>query len=199
MLSKLTFATLALAGAASAAVSNGGLKILAPGGDGLWWIAAQQNNVVWTCGESTFPQFTILINNSDTSLLTAITPLIAVEQNYNCNQGIASNLITQPVGTGYTIVLADILNSTNIYAVSDPFEIKALSAGYPPTSNTPVDQASATVSKGTSSNVVGQTGSPTGAGSGSPPAKTGGAPSLRSSSITAGALVGVAAAVAALL
>ncbi|KAJ7659517.1 hypothetical protein B0H17DRAFT_339921 [Mycena rosella] len=44
----------------------------------------QPNNIVWTCGESTFPQFTIWINNSDVSLLTAITAIIPVEQNFNC-------------------------------------------------------------------------------------------------------------------
>jgi hypothetical protein len=36
---------------------------------------------------------------------------------------------------------------SQVYAVSDPFEIKALSAGYPPATNTPVDSQSATVSK----------------------------------------------------
>ncbi|KAJ7637308.1 hypothetical protein DFH06DRAFT_1219360 [Mycena polygramma] len=196
MLAKLTLATLALVGAASAdAFASGGLSILAPGGDNLWWIAAQPNNVVWTCGESTFTQFTIWINNNDTTKLTAITPLIAVEQNFNCNQGISANLLgTTPVGTGYEIILANINNVTDVYARSAPFEIKALSVGYPPASNTPTDQASATVSKGTASNQVSQTGS----ASGSSPTQSGGALSLRSGMAT-GALVAAAAAVAALL
>jgi hypothetical protein len=40
MLAKIALATLALAGAVSAAFSSGGLSILAPGGDGLWWRAS---------------------------------------------------------------------------------------------------------------------------------------------------------------
>lgn len=39
MLANVVLSTLALAGAASAAVSNGGLKLLVPGGDNLWWSA----------------------------------------------------------------------------------------------------------------------------------------------------------------
>ncbi|KAJ6484460.1 hypothetical protein C8R47DRAFT_1131433 [Mycena vitilis] len=196
MLAKLTLATLALVGAVSAeAFSSEGMSILAPGGDGLWWIEAQPNNVVWTCGESKVTQFTIWINNNDTTKLTAITPLIAVEQNFNCNQGISANLLgTTPAGDGYEIVITDITNATNVYARSAPFSIKALSVGYPPASNTPTDQASATVSKGTASNQVSQTGS----ASGSSPTQSGGALSLRSGMAT-GALVGAAAALAALL
>ncbi|KAJ7866662.1 hypothetical protein B0H13DRAFT_2066408 [Mycena leptocephala] len=189
MLAKIALATLALAGAVSAAFSSGGLSILAPGGDGLWWLAAQPNNVVWTCAESTFTQFTIWIFNTNTTLLTAITPLIAVEQNFNCAQLIDGTLLTAPVGNNYTIRLANINNVTDVYAESDPFDIKDLSAGYPATTATPVDQHSATVSKGTASNSVGGA---TNTGSGSAPAKTNGALSLRSGMGVAG-LVGVAA------
>jgi len=154
----LYIATLAaLAGSAAAAISAHGLKILAPGGDNLWWIQGADNNLAWTCAEAdaSAQQFSIYINNSDTSLLTAITALVSVEQNFNCEQDITANLNTAPLGTGYTIVLTNILNTTDIFAVSDPFEIKALSAGYPPASATPVDQASATVSKGSASNSIG--------------------------------------------
>ncbi|KAJ7152699.1 hypothetical protein C8R43DRAFT_1127154 [Mycena crocata] len=153
-------AALALAGVASAAISTGGLKILAPGGPDLWWLKDQDNNVVWTCGESTFTQFTLTINNPDTKLLTDSTALIAVEQNFNCAQTVAATLFSAPLGTGYFLRMANILNSTDIYAESDPFEIKALSAGYPLASATPVDTASATVSKGSASNqIAGQTSS----------------------------------------
>jgi len=197
MLAKFTLAILALAGAAFASVSNGGLSILVPGGPNLWWLAGQQNNLIWTCGQSTFTTFEIWINNSDVTLLTAITPLLSIEQNFNCEQGISPDLIAAvPVGTGYTIVLADPANSTNVYAVSDQFEVKPLASGYPASSATPT-QATQTVSKGTASNVISQTGSSS--GSGSAPAKTGGALSLRPAALTAGALVGAAVAMAALL
>ncbi|KAJ7460052.1 hypothetical protein B0H11DRAFT_2286220 [Mycena galericulata] len=158
----------------------------------LWWrtiVVGQVNNVVWSCAEASpaAQQFTIWINNNDTTLLTAITPLIAVEQNFNCDQGIPANLMNQPVGDGYVIVLTDITNATNIYAQSDPFSIKALSAGYPPASATPVDQASATVSKGSASNsIAGATGSAGGA-----------APTKSSSASRVGAGAGVLAAVGA--
>ncbi|KAK6971881.1 hypothetical protein R3P38DRAFT_3140216 [Favolaschia claudopus] len=216
MLAKLTLATLALAGSAMADFTTGGLKILAPGGDNLWWpifisyvpsadsshqitdicspVTAQPNNIAWSCSSSSFSTFTMWINNSDITLLTAITPLIAIENNFNCVQGLDGNIITMPVGKGYTIVLSNPSNLTDVYAVSDPFEIKALSAGYPPETNTPKDTGSATVSKGSATNVVSQTGAP----SGSPSQPPNGAVSVRSGMATAGAIVG-AAVLAALL
>ncbi|KAJ7487927.1 hypothetical protein FB451DRAFT_729610 [Mycena latifolia] len=177
-LTALTFAT-----TASAAVTNGGLKILAPGGDGLWWVAQSINNVAWSCAESSFSQFTVWINNSDITLVTAITAIIPVEQNFNCIQGIDPNSWNVPVGKGYTIVLTDINNSTNVYAVSDPFEIKAVGSTYPATSATPVDQMSATVVKSSSAS-----GSATNSGSGAAATHTGAAPRSVSASLTAGAL-----------
>ncbi|KAJ7194498.1 hypothetical protein B0H12DRAFT_1170528 [Mycena haematopus] len=199
-LTKLTLATLALVGATYAQTSSGGLSLLVPGGPNLWWLAAQPNNIIWTCGESTFTDFTVWINNSDTTLISAITPLIAIEQNFNCALLVTADLVTMPIGTGYTIVMTDPSNATNVYATSAPFEIKALTAGYPASSATPVDQASATVSKGSASNVgVSQTGSPSGTGSGSAPAKTNVATVSTRVGMTAVALVGVAVAAAALL
>ncbi|KAJ7735409.1 hypothetical protein DFH07DRAFT_843769 [Mycena maculata] len=146
-LTALTLGLASFVGTASAAVSNDGLTIFAPGGDNLWWIVDADNTLIWSCAESTVTQFTVWINNSDTSLLSAITQLLSVEPNYDCSQTISANVNTAPVGTGYTIVLTDITNNSNIYAATDPFEIKALSAGYPPASNTPTDSASATVQK----------------------------------------------------
>ncbi|KAK6992792.1 hypothetical protein R3P38DRAFT_3082300 [Favolaschia claudopus] len=214
MLAKLTLATLALAGSAMADFTTGGLKILAPGGDNLCNfyslrsicglfapnsdicspVTAQPNNIAWSCSSSSFSTFTMWINNSDITLLTAITPLIAIENNFNCVQGLDGNIITMPVGKGYTIVLSNPSNLTDVYAVSDPFEIKALSAGYPPETNTPKDTGSATISKGSATNVVSQTGAP----SGSPSQPPNGAVSVRSGMATAGAIVG-AAVLAALL
>ncbi|KAJ7624906.1 hypothetical protein FB45DRAFT_924505 [Roridomyces roridus] len=195
-----TFATLAVAltslvGSASADFSAHGLKILVPGGDNLWWLQGQPNNLIWTCGEadSTAAQFTVWINNTNVALETAITPLIAVEQNFNCAQGIGANLQTQPVGTGYTIVLTNINNASDIFAVSDPFEIKPLASGYPLAAATPTDTGSATVSKGTASNSIG---APTSSGSSSAnaPAKTGAASRVQVGSAAALAAFGAIAA-----
>ncbi|KAF7349422.1 hypothetical protein MSAN_01732100 [Mycena sanguinolenta] len=130
-LTKLSLASLALVGAAYAQVSTSGLSVLVPGGPDLWWLANQPNNIKWTCEQTAFPDFTIWINNSNTTLLTAITPLIAIEQNFNCDLLVSAELVTMPIGTGYTIVLTDPTNGTNVYASSAEFEIKALSAGVP--------------------------------------------------------------------
>ncbi|KAJ7129094.1 hypothetical protein C8R46DRAFT_1143772 [Mycena filopes] len=185
--------TLALAAATvagvHAATTTGGLKILSPGGDALWWLINSDNNLVWTCGESTFTTFTISLANPDIKLLTATTAVIAIEQNYNCAQTISSSLLNAPLGDGYTIQLGNPLNATEIYAESDPFSIKAISAGYPPASATPVDTASATVSKGTASNSIN---GPTASTSANSPGSSGAAVSLRTgmSAVTAvGALV----------
>ncbi|KAJ6613184.1 hypothetical protein B0H10DRAFT_2049828 [Mycena sp. CBHHK59/15] len=153
--------TLALAAAATAA-GTGTLTILAPGGDSLWWLVDQPNNVVWTCGESPFDQFTIWVANNDTTLLSGALAVIAVEQNYNCNQGLSADLVAAlPVGKGYTVLLTNINNGTDIYAQSAPFEVRALSAGYPPATATPTDSASATIVKPSGS----ASGSATGAAS----------------------------------
>ncbi|KAJ7207245.1 hypothetical protein GGX14DRAFT_636801 [Mycena pura] len=192
-------AALASAGAASAAISNGGLKILAPGGDNLWWLVGMGNNIVWTCGESTFSQFTVSINNSDISLLTDIQAIISQEQNFNCDQLVTPNDVNVPVGDGYTIVLADPLNGTNVYAVSDPFSVKPVSVGYPPASATPSDPGAATIAKPTGSgsgSVVGATGAATGSGSAAPQ-KTGAG--MRLSAGVAAAALGVAAVTLSLL
>nr|GAT60479.1 predicted protein [Mycena chlorophos] len=186
MRTSIAAVTLALAGAASAATSTNGLSILAPGGQNLWWLQGQDNNIAWTCGESTISQFTIWLNNTDvTTTIGDITALIAVEQNYNCVQLVSAGLNNAPVGSGYTIVMTDISNANTVYAVSDPFEIQALSVGYPPASNTPTDSASATVVKGTSAVVTGSA-----ASSGSSAKATSAA--LPSRSLNAAGVVGAA-------
>ncbi|KAJ6493153.1 hypothetical protein C8R45DRAFT_1136132 [Mycena sanguinolenta] len=99
-----------------ASISTGGLSVTVPGGPDLWWLAAQPNNLIWTCAQTTYTDFTVWINNSDTTLLEAITPLQAIEQNLNCHLLVSGELITMPVGTGYTIVLSDPSNVTNVEA-----------------------------------------------------------------------------------
>jgi len=198
MLAKFTLATLALAGTAFAQISNGGLSILVPGGPDLWWLAAQPNNIMWTCDQTTFTDFTVWINNANTTLLTAITPLIAIEQNFNCALLVTADLVTMPVGDGYTIQLSNPSNVSDIYAESAQFSIKPLSVGYPASSATPTDTATATVSKGTASNVASLTGS--GSGSSAAPTSSGksAAVSTRVGAVGAVAMVG-AGVVAALL
>jgi len=183
-------AALALAGAASADFSSNGLKILAPGGPNLWWLQDQLNNIAWTCAESTIQQFTVLINNSDVSLLTDIQAIVAQQNNFDCVEGLTANQVSMPIGDGYTIVFADIINGSHVYAVSDPFSIKAVSAGYPQTSATPVDSGSTTVVKPTGSDLA--TVGATGSGGSAPPQKTNAG--MRLSVGGAAAVLGAAAA-----
>ncbi|KAJ7284944.1 hypothetical protein C8J57DRAFT_1289951 [Mycena rebaudengoi] len=155
---------------ASSAFAASNLKILAPGGPSLWWLAAQDNNIVWNCAEAdpSITQFTVWITNKDTKLITGSMAIIPVEQNYICSQGLRGDQITVPVGSGYTLQFTNINNVTDVYAESEPFEVKPLSAGYPPVSATP---AASTLSKPASS--TSGSGTPTGAGA--PPDKSGAA------------------------
>ncbi|KAJ7135736.1 hypothetical protein C8R44DRAFT_848598 [Mycena epipterygia] len=150
MLFSLSLTALSLVSAASAAFSSGGMTILAPGGDNLWWLDAAlrrpaQQPRLDLRGEH-LPQFTVWINNSDTSLLTAITPLINVEQNFNCNQGITPNLYNAPLGDGYTIVLSNINNVTDsssprrtiiLVALPSPSTVRIYRLPSPATSSLP--------------------------------------------------------------
>ncbi|PSR72739.1 hypothetical protein PHLCEN_2v11434 [Hermanssonia centrifuga] len=141
----------------SSAVAD--LQVLAPGGPNLWWggyqgtsikfgfigdlqtsgpiVAQSANTIVWTCADSPFQSFTILIANS------AISPvpeaIIASENNFDCSQTTtAAQQLNFPVGTGYTIQFANPLNNTDVYAESQQFEIKPLGSPFPPASATPV-------------------------------------------------------------
>ncbi|KZP03641.1 hypothetical protein FIBSPDRAFT_879272 [Athelia psychrophila] len=125
-------ATFALLGAASAQLS-----LVVPGGDSLWWVAESANNIVWTCDTSPYGNFTVLIANSNVALLPSPIAVISIENNYDCSKTLTQEQVNQPVGTGYTVQLANIFNETDIYAESQPFEIKALGAIYPAASATP--------------------------------------------------------------
>ncbi|KAG6853192.1 hypothetical protein C0991_006223, partial [Blastosporella zonata] len=65
--------------------------------------------------------------------LTAPLAIIGIENNYVCSQTITQDQLTAPAGTGYTILFANTLNQTEIWATSEPFEIKALGSAYPTT------------------------------------------------------------------
>jgi len=136
----MVYARTALAATAAAlisAVASADLSIVVPGGPDLWWVAQSQNNIVWTCDDSPYSNFTVLIANTDVKVLTAPIAIIAIQSNYDCSHTITQDQANQPPGTGYMIQLADPFNSTHVYAQSQPFEIKALGAEYPASSATP--------------------------------------------------------------
>jgi len=107
-----------------------GLQVTSPSSS-IWWVAKSFNLIAWTCNDSQYATFTILINNTDPTVLTAPIAVIAIQNNYDCSITITQDQANQPVGTGWTVLLANPLNNTDVYATSEPFEIKALGSAYP--------------------------------------------------------------------
>jgi len=122
-------------------------QILSPGGPNLWWVAQSENTIVWSCHtsvpSSTNQAFQLLLNNTNPTVLTAAEAIVALVPNADCSHTITTQQANLTPGTGYTLVFADPIDQTKIYAVSQPFEVKALGATYPATSATPQESSSA--------------------------------------------------------
>ncbi|KAH9983156.1 hypothetical protein BJV74DRAFT_851765 [Russula compacta] len=126
-------------------------EILSPGGPNLWWVAQSQNTIVWSCNDSPPAQtYQLLVNNTNPAILTAPEAIVANVPNADCSMSITTQQAAFTPSTGYSVILADNLNQTHIYAVSQTFEIKALGAAYPPSSATPSDSPAASTSGGSS-------------------------------------------------
>ncbi|KAL4068463.1 hypothetical protein V8B97DRAFT_1918584 [Scleroderma yunnanense] len=154
MLGRLVLAAAALVGAASAQ-----LTITNPSSDS-WWVAQSSNTLAWTCDTSPYTNFTILLANSNPSVLVQPIAIIAVQENYDCSKTITQQQSAQPASTGYTVQFANTLNSSDVYATSQPFEIKALGSSYPATTSsssaTGTSSASSSSSTGKSSGALAQ-------------------------------------------
>ncbi|PIL27661.1 hypothetical protein GSI_10813 [Ganoderma sinense ZZ0214-1] len=137
----LSAALVALAGGAAAQLS-----IIAPGGPDLWWIAQSDNDIDWTCKTSPYTNFTVLIANSNVNVLVAPQAFIAQQNNFDCSKLITKDQVNLTPATGYVIQLANPFNNTDVYAQSQPFEIKALGAAYPASSATPTAAITTAVS-----------------------------------------------------
>lgn len=72
--------------------------------------------------------FTVLIQSPNVPSPLAI---IAIQQNADCSINVSQEKANQAPGTGYVLLLANPLNNTDVYATSQPFEIKALGSQYP--------------------------------------------------------------------
>ncbi|KZT20952.1 hypothetical protein NEOLEDRAFT_1140131 [Neolentinus lepideus HHB14362 ss-1] len=153
--------TLIAAVAALAGVANADLTILAPGGPNLWWVADSTNTLLWTCQDSSYQNFTVLIANSNPTVLEAPAAIIAVENNYDCSKTITDSQSNLPPSTGYVVQLANPLNDTDVYAQSQEFEIKSAGSAYPASSATPTSTATATSGASGSASGSGSTASPT--------------------------------------
>jgi len=122
----------------------------------IWWVAKSDNVLAWTCSDTTFPDFTVLIANSDPKVLVSPMAIISIQQNFQCSIVVSQDVANQPAGTGWTIQLANPINITDVYATSQPFEIKPLGSAYP-SQATP----SANASSGSASPTSGGTTKPT--------------------------------------
>ncbi|CAK9786125.1 hypothetical protein CC85DRAFT_283769 [Cutaneotrichosporon oleaginosum] len=116
----------ALALLANAASALAAIQVIQPSKD-LWWVNNGQNTLAWT-GSAPPNDFVVMLSNPDTKLLTADNAIGAIAQTY------MYSLTVLPVkwnaGTGYTIKLVNPLNGTDVYAVSEPFEIKPEGSTY---------------------------------------------------------------------
>jgi hypothetical protein len=134
-----------LVGSASAA-----FQILSPGGPDLWWVAKSENVISWSCRDnppaSTGNAYQLLVNNTDPTILTAAQAIVANVPNADCAHIIGVQQASLTPATGYTLIFADIIDQRKVYAVSQPFEVKALGATYPATSATPTDDPTAPTS-----------------------------------------------------
>ncbi|TBU47027.1 hypothetical protein BD309DRAFT_542025 [Dichomitus squalens] len=90
------------------------LTILSPGGPDLWWVAQSDNDITWTCKTSPYTNFTVLIANSDPTVLVQPQAFIAQQNNFDCSELITKDRVNMPPATGYTIQLADPFNETNV-------------------------------------------------------------------------------------
>jgi len=183
--------TLAATAAAVFGAASAQLSVIVPGGDSLWWVAESENNIVWTCDTSPYGNFTVLVANTNTQLLSGPIAIYAIESNYDCSKTLTQQQVNQPPGTGYVIQLANIFNETDVYAQSEPFEIKALGSAYPDASATPSASGTQTGSAASAAATASGSGSTTTTASSS--TSTNGAISARLSVMgSALALVGMA-------
>jgi len=187
MISSRLAVSAAVAALATSVAAQSGLQILAPGGPNLWWVGNSVNTLAWTCHESQFLNFTVLVANTNQNILVQAQPIIAIEDNFVCSQTITQQQEIFPAATGYTIQLANTLNNTDVYAESAQFEIKPQGSAYPDPSATPTESgASSTGSAGPTGS-----GSPSGSGSGAAVQTT--SPTKNGASDLQGPLTGVLA------
>ncbi|TFY68196.1 hypothetical protein EVG20_g3656 [Dentipellis fragilis] len=159
---------LAASALVGSAVAQGTFSILTPGGPNLWWVAGSQNTLAWTC--HTNPPATtyqILVANGNQTILAAPMAIIANVPNADCSHTITQQQAAFEPATNYTVIIADAIDQTKVYATSQPFEVKALGASYPPTSATPVEGASSTSASGSAASNTASSSSGAAAASGS--------------------------------
>ncbi|KAF8957374.1 hypothetical protein BDZ97DRAFT_1846469 [Flammula alnicola] len=119
-----------LALASLGGVAADGLQVTSPSSS-IWWVAKSQNLIAWSCHNTSIVDFTVLVTNQSPAIAVAPLAIIAIQQNFDCSIIITQDQANQPTGTGWEILLANPLNNTDVYATSEPFEIKPLGSLYP--------------------------------------------------------------------
>ncbi|KAH9063237.1 hypothetical protein EDB87DRAFT_1531576, partial [Lactarius vividus] len=118
---------------------------ISPGGPNLWWVAQSENTLVWSCNDNPpATAYQLLVNNTNPTVLAAAEAIVANIQNSDCSHTITVQQALLTPATGYTVIFADILDQTKIYATSEVFEVKALGATYPASSATPTGSTTST-------------------------------------------------------
>ncbi|KAL7414528.1 hypothetical protein BDY24DRAFT_385514 [Mrakia frigida] len=148
MLSSFLLPLLALAGSALAE-----LQIVRPG-TASWWVANSQNTVQWVGLDPAI--FAISVFNSNITLLSSGSAVIQTQNNaYDLSFTLTPFL---NVGTGYTIKLHNTTDPTDVFATSEPFEVRPQGTAYPPVISTLPSTSSASPSSTAGSNSASTTG-----------------------------------------
>ncbi|KAG6878180.1 hypothetical protein C0992_008515 [Termitomyces sp. T32_za158] len=167
--------------AALAASAAADWEIFSPSSD-VWW---GTDSHVWKIDPAALahPTFTVLVANSvrpppsfpphplsycrDPKVLTSPLAILSIENNFDCSKTITADQLNAAPGQGYTIQLANPLNSTDVFVSSKPFEIKPLGSTYPTTTpGTASSSPSATSSGANSAATSGSTDSNNAKGNG---------------------------------
>ncbi|RSH87316.1 hypothetical protein EHS25_003225 [Saitozyma podzolica] len=108
----------------------------------LWWVSNSLNTLVWASAQgNTITQFSVFLSNSDVNVLNNKLALISIQPTYDYSKTISP--INVPAAQNYVIQLTDPLNSSSVYASSQPFEIKAAGSAYP-TGSVPINNTNGT-------------------------------------------------------
>ncbi|TFK25341.1 hypothetical protein FA15DRAFT_668571 [Coprinopsis marcescibilis] len=113
---------------AAASVTSAQLRVVRPSRD-IWWVAESTNVMEWSCRESQQEQFTILIGKEGDVIPPL--PIFAIQNNFQCSIEVTQDKANQVPGDNYLIYFANIINNTDVYAISEPFEIRPLGSAYP--------------------------------------------------------------------
>jgi len=149
-----------------------GLSVTQPS-TSVWWVQNSQNTIAWTCRNTQIQTFTVLVSNTDPKILTQPQAFLANLKNADCSELIQASEF--PTGPGYQILLANPVNQTDIYAVSELFEIKAAGSAFASVTTTDIGGSQTASSSSSATQTSGSAASSTSTGAATKSAKvTGG-------------------------